>query len=453
MFETTVRYNNNNNKHPVETQPEFYDSILFEPHLVAFNHKATREKIYDITGSNSIDYYIDPGLAEFERGRNFRKENGDISDWTRTYINELGDPLHRIIEERGNADPEEMTEEELSEIASSVVKFQETFATDAVNVDLSNFANIGSAPAEPRKVIPWYSKIDEGSKIPTARKILNESQNAATIPLKPCIYTNKGLISDAETRSNLIDLIDELDVTECFLIIEDLDKQETEQPTYENVIEFVYDIRSRNITPHFLYGDFFSHLLAYFGLGGTTYGTLYAEEHAEELKATDGGGFPDRYYFDPIKDFVNPASAADLGMNTGAELCDCPVCSRSFESWQDMAEKVDDEEDEEEDGGEENPPVTLEQMEEDPSIQNLKTVLQKHYLAKRWEHTETVQSYSFEELLDEMKSDYQDTVGWFNRSYQINDDREMDYMMRWIEAAEKMEQLAYNSLDDFRTGL
>ncbi|CQH55197.1 uncharacterized protein HHUB_2197 [Halobacterium hubeiense] len=451
MFETTVRYNNNNNKHPVETQPEFYDSILFEPHLVAFNSDATKEKIYDITGSEGIDYYIDPGLAEFERGRNFRKENGDITDWTRAYLRHLGDPLSSILEERGNANPEKMTEQDISEIAASVVRFQETFATDAVNVDLSNFADIGSPPAEPKKIIPWYNKIDDESKISTAKTILNASQDAATIPLKPCVYTTKSMISDAGTRSNLIDLVDELDVSECFLIIEGLDKRETGQSVYENVIKFVYDIRDRGIVPHFLYGDFFSHLLAYFGLGGTTYGTLYAEEHTEELKATDGGNFPNRYYFDPIKDFVNPASAADLGLNTDFDLCDCPVCSRKFDSWQDMAEKVQEEEDE--DDIDDDEPQSFEKVEDNSSVENLKTVLQKHYLAKRWDHTLTVQSESFDDLIAELKDDHQSTVTPFSQSFQINDDRDLDYMMRWVHAAKEMDQLAYDTLDDFRTGL
>lgn len=451
MFETTVRYNNNNNKHPVETQPEFYDSILFEPHLVAFNSDATKEKIYNITGSDGIEYYIDPGLAEFERGRNFRDTEGNISDWTKTYINELGDPLRRILNESGNADPEEMSDASISEIAASVVKFQETFATDVVNVDLSNFANIGSAPAEPKKVIPWYNKIDEESKISTARTILEASDEAATISLKPCLYTTKDLIRDPSSRKALIDLLDEFDVSECFLIIENLDKEETGERTYRNVIEFIYDIRDRNIVPHFLYGDFFSHLLAYFGLGGTTYGTLYAEEHAEEIKATDGGGFPNRYYFDPIKDFVNPAAAADLGMNSKAELCDCPTCSRSFESWQDMAEKVQEEEDENADSEEND--EGIDDFEDDHTVRNLKTVLQKHYLAERWEHTKTVQSRSFDSLMSDLKDDYHSMVQHYNESFQINDDRSMDYMMRWIQAAEKMDQLAYDSLDDFRTGL
>jgi len=64
-----------------------------------------------------------------------------------------------------------------------------------------------------------------------------------------------------------------------------------------------------------------------------------------------------------------------------------------------------------------------------------------------------VQNELFDDLIAELRDDYQNTITPFSQSFQINDDRDLDYMMRWVHAAEEMDQLAYDTLDDFKTGL
>lgn len=435
MFETTVRYNNNNNKHPVETLPEDYDSIVFEAHLAAFNSDATKAKIHQMVGSQDVSYYIDPILAEFEAGNNFRNEDGSLGNWKRAYVHQLGDPLEAILNQQRNADPADMADHQIRSIARSVVEFQETFAVGEKGTNLDKYTDVGPAPAEPAAVIPWYNKIRNRSKIPLARKILDASSEAASLDLKPCLYTPKNLLQNSSTRRELIDLIDEFDIEECFLIIEGLGKHDTSEPQYKSVIDYVYEISDRGIDPHFLYGDFFSHLLAYFGLGGTTYGTLYGEEYEEELKSYGDGGMNPRVYFDDIKEFLSVPGAVDLGQRLGRDVCDCAVCERHFDNWADVRDELATSDDEEEDEMDEQ------RAQEQNSPNNALNITQKHYLEKRWDHTLLVQNKSLPEVVSMLEQDHQNTIEEFSNSRQVGD-KELDYMMRWVRALQDRQDLA-----------
>lgn len=435
MFETTVRYNNNNNKHPVETLPEDYDSIVFEAHLAAFNSEATKAKIHQMVGSQNISYYIDPILAEFEAGDNFRNDDGSLGNWKRAYVHQLGDPLESILNQQRNADPADMADHEIESIARSVVEFQETFAVDDGGSNLDKYTDVGRAPAEPEAVIPWYNKIRNPGKIPLTRKILDASHETASIELKPCLYTTKTLIQDSSIRRKLIDLVDEFDVEECFLIIEGLDKQDTTESQYKSVIDYVYEISDRGIDPHFLYGDFFSHTLAYFGLGGTTYGTLYGEDYEETLKSYGDGGMSPRVYFDDIKEFLSVPGAVDLGQRLGRDVCDCTVCERHFDSWNDVRDELATDDDE----GENEPDD--QSVEEQNSPNNALNITQKHYLEKRWDQTLLIHEKSLPDIIAMLEEDYQNTIEEFSDSRQIGD-KELYYMMRWVRALKDRENLA-----------
>ncbi len=432
MFENTIRYNNNNNKHPVETLTEDYDSILYESHLAAHNQRAVQNQIQELAAQGK-SYYIDPDLADFEVGNNFRDENGNLGQWTRVYVQALGDPLKSILNEQGNLKPDNLSQEEIEEIAASVVEFQENYGEVGPESDLRKYSvgDIEPAIPSPRRVVPWYNKIRSRQQIPTTREILEASQRVAEHEIKPVLYIQKDLINDPSVRLELIDILSEIDVGECFLIIENLGKHETSTDEYKNVIDFVYEISDAGIAPHFMYGDYFSHLLYYFGLGGTTYGTLYAEEHEEETKSYGGGGMQARFYFDDVKEFLSPTAAADIGARMGRGVCDCEVCERHFEGWDDVLNTLtpDDEDNEEDEDAE-------------VSLDNALNIAQKHYLEKRWEQTREVQEQSLTKTREELVEDFESSKSDFGDSRQVSSHKDLRYMAKWLTALGEREQLA-----------
>lgn len=431
MFENTIRYNNNNNKHPVETLTEDYDSILYEPHLAAHNQRAVQDQIQELADAGK-SYYIDPDLADFEVGNNFRDENGHLGQWTRIYVQALGDPLESILEQ-GNLNPDELSQAEIDGIAASVVEFQENYGNIGQESDLRKYGNDDLEPAipGPRKVVPWYNKIRSRQQIPTIRSILEASKEAAEQEIKPVLYVQKDLIKDPSVRLELIDILSEIGVEECFLIIEKLGKHETNTNEYENVIDFVYEISDTGVAPHLMYGDYFSHLLHYFGLEGTTYGTLYAEEHEEQTKSYGGGGMQPRFYFDDVKEFLSPNAAADVGTRMGREVCDCDVCDRHFDDWNDVLETLTPDDDEEE-----------EESDSESSPNNALNIAQKHYLEKRWEHTLQIQNQSLKETTEDLVEDFENSKPDFRDSRQVSRHKDLRYMAKWLTALGERKELA-----------
>lgn len=431
MFENTIRYNNNNNKHPVETLTTDFDSLLYEAHIAAHNQSAVQTQIGKLA-DEGISYYIDPDLADFEVGNNFRNESGNLGNWTRVYVQELGDPLKSILEEEGNLLPDELSDDEIKEIAASVTRFQENYANLGADSNLGKYTDGEMEPAipGPRRIVPWYNKIRTRDQIPTTRRILEASKEVANEELKPCLYTTKDLIKDPAVRRELIDILSDINVDECFLIIENLDKHDTDTNEYVDTIDFVYEISDRGIDPHFMYGDYFSHLLHYFGLGGTTYGTLYGEEHEEETKSYGGGGMSARFYFDDVKEFLSPNGAADVGKRMGRDVCDCAVCSRHFDDWDDVLETLtpdDDDNDEEDDS--------------DSSPNNSLNIAQKHYLEKRWEHTLQIQNNSLSDTRDEFMDGFEEASSDFKDSRQVSGRKDLRYMAKWLTALDERKEL------------
>lgn len=423
MFETTLRYKNLNNRHAVETHPEFYDSILIQAHLLAHSEKALPKLLYDLADDHSLDYYIDPMISDFRAGDNFRNSEGHLRTWHHKYVQALGDPLDRVLSSKGNVDASRLSENDVRGIARSVIQFQENFVQQRVEDDTGKYVDVDARSLQPKAVTPWRHKIQRTEDINVNRTILTHSEDEATIALKPCVYVTKGFIRDTTNRSSVIKMLNEFDVSEAFVLIEGLKKYETSESEYCNVIDFVYDFYKSGIRPHFYYGDFFSNLLAYFGLGGTAYGTLYGEEFEERLESTSGGGMQPRYYVDQIKDFLKVPAAVDLMKRTNSPVCDCLFCDRQFDTWDDLLE--------------------LRQSDD----RNALNPLQKHYIAMRWRHARLVEKSDLDKVLEKVSENFEDFVLAYHDSPQISPTKNSDYLPKWINAIKSRKELSVDRVE------
>lgn len=417
MFETTLRYNSLNNKHAIEGELPRFDSVIIDAKMLAHSRKAIPRFIQQLCDERSLQYYVDPIMSDFRAGSNFRFSDGTVRGWYDAYVTTLGNPLERILTEQKNADPRTLRERDVQAIARSMVHFQETFVARALNEESGDTENVRVQDVSPKAVVPWHHRIHEIADIAPNRTILEASVEEATIPVKPCLHTTKSFIRSAKHRAELVRFTKSFNGQELFLLVEELGKHETDERTYKAVIDLVYDLSEVGIRPHFYYGDFFSNLLAYFGLCGTTYGVMYGEEYRENLEYRETGGMLNRYYIEKIKDFLKVPAAVELMTRTGTDVCECEVCQRHFSEWGDVIRRQE-------------------------SDDNLMNILQKHYVEKRWEHARMVEERSFSEVLDELETNYQQYVSPYANAHQISPNKAFDYLPRWIHAASDRKALA-----------
>jgi len=178
----------------------------------------------------------------------------------------------------------------------------------------------------------------------------------------------------------------------------------------------VYDLSEAGVEPHFFYGDYFSNMLSYFGLGGTTYGVMYGEEYSESTERTDQSGMLNRYYVDQIKDFLKVPAAVEFMQRIDADMCECDVCQRNFEDWQ----------------------AIIRHQESDEALMNH---LQKHYVECRWRHARQVEEDSFSDAVEKLRSEFEDYVEDYSRARQISPNKDFEYMPRWINVLEDRTEL------------
>lgn len=414
MFETTVRYNNPNNKHPIETHPELYDSVLFQGHYLAHATNALPSLIRKLVTEEQVDYYIDPMVNDFRKGTNFRDGNGGLRQWHAKLVSYLGDPLEDILTQNAvaTANPRNLDDESIEAIARSVIRFQENIVPEEVEDNKYTTSAADRRDLQPKAAVSWGHKITRDEDIEILDQIIRHSEDEADIELKPLIFTTHQYIRNPSNRGSILSLFRETDVSECFLAIEDLHKHEVFEPEYGAVVDLVYDLAENNVSPHFYAGDYFANLLSYFGLGGSTHGTLYGEEFSEDFESTEGGGLAVRYYVDEVKDFLKPVAAADVYQQTQSDMCDCKFCDRQFDSWADLVKKSQDED------------------------ENLFNSLQKHYLTKRWNHSRQVEQLDIDDSLQNLEDDRDEFITAYKSSDQISPGKELDYMFRWQSVIE-----------------
>ncbi len=413
MFETTLRYKNLNNKDSVETQTQHYDSLLIQAHMLAYGSKQIPLNISNLVEEHGVEYYIDPMISDFRVGNDFRS-NGGLRGWHSKYVDVLGDPLQRILKENANVNARHVSDSDLRKISQSVVQFQEDFIPTQVEEEAGRYDSVNTESLQPKAVIPWSHKIQNKRDIQANRDIIEYSQEQAENSLKPCLFVTPGFIQRPGNRAELIKLLSNFDVSQCFLWIEGLDKHETLESVYKNAVDLVYDLSESRIDPHFYYGDHFSNLLSYFGLSGTAYGTLYSEERSEQREKAGEGGVQQRFYVEPLRDFLKVTAAVDLMVDTTTPMCGCKYCSRHFDSWNELLLRL--------------------QSDDDDDV--LLPILQKHAVAMKWRNARYVEEHDIDEAIENLEDTFKKYVSAYRNSPLISPRKSPNYLASWKHVLE-----------------
>lgn len=321
-FENTLQYVTFSDRTQVKNLNTNYDTLMATSHLLAGGKKAVTSLIHNLIESEGLEYYINPTVTEFQAGRNFRNPDGTIREWHSKLIDELGEPFTKLRSEWDNIQWGDLNPEQKQNAIESICDFQTNFVDKSVEDEMDKYSDalddsygFGGTDLSPRAVIPWYTQIEDYEDITDNGDIIERCMEYSDLPVKPCLHTTIDFISDVTARSTLADFISTIDVPETFIWIDSLDKNtdEVDARTYRNVTHLVASISDEGVDPHFLFGDFFSNILYYFGLRGTSYGTFFRESYAEKMERKAGGGMLQRYYYNPIKEFLSVPVSVSLG--------------------------------------------------------------------------------------------------------------------------------------------
>lgn len=321
-FENTLQYVTFGDKTQVVDHVDLYDTLLLPSHLLAGGQKSVPTLIWNLIDDHDVKYYIDPTVTEFREGSSFRKADESIKQWHDKLINELGEPISTNLESEGNLIFERMSADDQTEAVKSVCRFQEEFIERKVKETFDKYApDLVAEGIRPKAIIPWYTKIKDYPHIESNRAMIELSKDHTDLPIKPVLHVSKNFISNPTARADIASFLDELGIEDTFLWVDDLNKAYSTESEYYDVIDLVARIAENDVSPQFLYGDYFSNLLYFFGLRGTSYGTYYREHKAEQVGSGGGGGGSlQRYYFNPIKEFINITDAVSIARDGEADI-------------------------------------------------------------------------------------------------------------------------------------
>jgi len=413
MFEASLRYNNFNNNHPIETVPNNYDSLVVEGHLLSHAKKAAPPRLKQLAEDHGTVYYIDPALSDFHHQDNFVGDNG-IKGWHQKYLSDLGDPVQSLVEDETELEPANLSTDTIIELARQEVQFQETIVPESLEKHSGKYEEFDPDQYAPEAIVPWYYQIESKADIQINRDILRASLDEASQSVKPCLHVGKPFLHRDGHIDSLVDVVDLEGISQCFLWVDDMGKHNTSESDYYRITKLVDELSNAGIEPHFLYGDYFATISAHFGAGGTTYGTMYAEDAKERTDTpSGGGGMLNRYYTDPVKDFLKIPATVDVMRRADADICDCEVCQRHLDDWSDLLDMDDDDD------------------------QNMQAFLGKHHLLIRWKQIRKVESESLDETLDRLRGDYDEFIQHYSRSPQVSPKKTLDYIQRWRNAVNR----------------
>lgn len=411
MLEATVRYNNFGDNEVLDTTAESFDSLLVSGKMAAHATKAVPTRLQNLKDEYGTEYYIEPTLQDFRAGNDFRDE-GRIKQWHLSYIDELHPVAEELLATHGNLDASNISAEDREKIVRSAIEFQERIVPRSLEDNADKYLDLSHSDYQPKAVIPWNHRIRSTKDIDVNEHIIEVALEKASIDVKPCIQTTKGFITDLSNQQQVLDMLVETGVDQCFIWVEGLDKRDTGQDTYRKVTRFVDAVSDADIDPHFFYADYFGTMLHHAGMSGVTYGTMWGEEGEETLEGSSGGGSLSRYYVPQMKDFLKIPAAVELQQLADAPMCDCRVCSTQFNSWTDLTQREEDDD------------------------ENIQTPIKKHHLIKRYEQIREVENKDLEETVAECRENFNEFVSPFNAANQISPTKKVDYLPIWVNAIE-----------------
>lgn len=409
-FETTLRYTGYGDRSQVEQPEQFYDSLTIPSHMLVHAEKAVSSLLYKLYEEHGgIDFYIDPELSTFSAGKNFRNEGGRLKEWHASYTDRHGSPVRENLEDSGNLRIEELTQNELEELVQNSIDIQLNTVSEQISSEIGRYEDINvEENFTPAAVIPPYLLIDDEEKLSVQKDIIEIAENESDVPLKPCFYIDLEILTDADIKSDIKEIIIEKDHDEVFLWIDDLDKNEVTVGQYQRVIEFV-SLLSDHSNPHFMYGDFFSFLLSYYGLVGTSYGTFHSDYKKEKMKNIEGG-YLKRYYIPQLREFYKVVAAEEILSENNTALCDCQACTERVNSWSDLIELGSDYD-----------------------------FLKNHHLHIRQEEKKLVGEQSLDSVLEELESVVEEYTPIMKKSVHTSPKRiKLGYLKKWVRACREV---------------
>ena len=373
MFENSLHYVAFNDRECVERAVDDYDSLIIQTHIVVGGQGQITPRLNRLYQDEDIEFYIDPAITQLRVGDYFRDDDGELSEYWKKWAKQVGDPVYSHLKQHRNLSATDFSEDERQAISKSLCDLQENFVKNSAIREADKYAQI-SASLGPKAVIPWYTQITDSSDIAQNRELIENFQQYADTPVKPCIWVSKSFLKDSEGIQSIANLLEEVDVSEAFIWVDELSKKNTTVREYANTTRLTEEISNRDIDPHFLYGNYFVTLLRYFGAKGTGFGKYFLESRSEK---TTGGGSGDltRYYFEPAQEFLNITDVDRLVQKEEPELCDCRVCKVELDDWEDIFRVGDD-----------------------------KLFLQRHFVSSKRIHSKKTEENSLKDLLKELKS-------------------------------------------------
>ncbi|GAB3676776.1 hypothetical protein [Halopiger thermotolerans] len=383
-FENSIHYLSFADRPAIEENADQIDSIILTSHLVAYGSGKVPTLLNELRKEHDTRFYINPAITNLRVGTNFLDDqNDELSPWYQKYIEILGEKVQDLFDDHTQIQYENLTQEERESICKSTADFQENFVKDAAENSTGKYDFVVD-DLRPEAIIPWYHKITEPKDIPRNRELAQLTNQATNLPIKPCLFITPDFITDSTNRDSLIESVKKIECSEIFLWVEGFDKS-SGIGTHLNILKIVDELSEIGIGVHSLYGSYFSHLLAYFGATGVGFGVYHSESKSEKKEESGGDGSNlKRYYFDPVKEFLNVADVDTLTDLGSTPICSCNECQSTLSSWDDLFE-----------------------VGEDPDF------LQSHYISTRGIHKNRIFDQSLQESLEEVKeaeSTYKETL-------------------------------------------
>lgn len=403
-FENSLHYVSFADRPVVEDSVEEYDSLILPSHLIAGGSGAVPTLLNRLVSENEVEFYIDPAITQLRVGTNFLGEdNEELGQWFEKLTDALGSPVPDIVKEKTHIKYDNHDKETLEQIAEAILDFQENFVYESAQAASGKY-DIISDQLSPRSVIPWYVKITEPADVSKNRHLIEHAISYSSIDVKPCIFTTKRFLRDQTYRASVVAMLEDTGPDEVFLWIEGMDKS-TDIGPYLNIIDLVDRLSDSGVAPHFMNGHYFVNLLSYFGATGTGFGVFHSESKSEKTEDTGGDGSNlNRYYFDPVKEFLNITDVERLTNNVDTDLCTCTICSTELSSWDDLFRVGDDWD-----------------------------FLRTHYISIKRKHTEKVHRNTLEDLLEQIEqhdNDYSSHLG------STGSTKDSTHLYKWKKAIE-----------------
>lgn len=359
----------------VEKTSANYDSLIISAHFAAKHPDIVSGKLSLLP---DVEYYIEPRLPEYRRGDNFWDTKGkEVSQWDRALLEYYGDPLESELMSIGNLDPNLLGSSDTSSILESCCDFQEQYLERNGSEKLSHFG-LDVDPQPPKAVIPWFVQVSSHDDLELTKSLCKSALEYTNLPVKPCIWVKRSFITSYENRVKIAACLDELPVSESFILIDELDKRDTKNGHYQSAIDLIMQISNVGVDPHFLNGDYFANLLSYFGLRGVGFGANYSDSRSEKLESRPSGGPPPRYYLPDLKEYLDPTDVQKVGEDLQTETCQCSFCSNRMSKWEDIHKFANEQE-----------------------------KLSRHHIACRHDESKEIESKDLETLLNDLESSYE----------------------------------------------